>query len=99
MYPKFGGGILLNSEGLRPRRSISNPPPAINSGWLSSSLFLTSVALTLLLKQIFLRPRPGCCDWILNELQGTAICPLYVRQKIRNNRLVGLLLNHIAVKY
>ena len=32
VYPEFGGGILLNSEGLRPRRSISNPPPAINLG-------------------------------------------------------------------
>ena len=90
---------MLNSEGLRPRRSISNPPPGFNLGYFSFSFVLTSVALTLLLKQIFLRPRPGCCNWILNDLQGTAICPLYVRQKIRNNRLVGLLLNHIAVKY
>ena len=32
VYPEFGGGIMLNSEGLRPRCSISNPPPSINLG-------------------------------------------------------------------
>ena len=32
VYPEFGGGIVLISEGLRPQWSISNPPPAINLG-------------------------------------------------------------------
>ena len=81
VYPEFGGGIMLDSEGLRPRCSISNPPTAINLGQLSFSFVFTSVALALLLKQIFLRPRPACCNWILNDLLGTTICPLSARQK------------------
>ena len=32
VYPEFGGGITLNSEGLGPRRSVSNPLRAINLG-------------------------------------------------------------------
>ena len=35
---------------------------------------MTSVALVLLLKQIFLRPWPASYNWILNDLLRTAIC-------------------------
>ena len=57
---------------------------------------MTSVALVLLLKQIFLRPWPACCNWILNDLPRTANCFLSARQKnswvhvsrLKNNTVV-----------
>ena len=57
---------------------------------------MTSVALVLLLKQIFLRPWPASYNWILNDLLRTAICSLSARQKnswvhvsrLKNNTVV-----------